>query len=869
DGLRSLDTGVPSITRSIVNHVQTSLGRQAHEIDDLGAYQAASLSVRDNLIINWNETQLHYSRTAGKRAYYLSLEFLMGRALDNALLNLGLKEEYTEGVNKLGFNMEDLLAQERDAGLGNGGLGRLAACYLDSSASQELPVWGYGLRYKYGIFQQLISPEGQQLEAPDPWLEHSNPWELPRIDVTYEVRFHGYAERLNDGSGRAIWEGGQEVLAVAYDVPIPGLNTRNTNNLRLWESKPKRGFDLNSFNAGDYERAVESSNSAAAITSVLYPNDHTTFGKELRLKQQYFWTAASLADIMRRFKNLGRPITEFPQYVSIQLNDTHPTLAVPELMRVLVDEEDVPWGVAWNIVTETFFFTNHTVLPEALETWPVPLMQHLLPRHMQIIFDINPFQNLVRHNYASRVRLIIPTAVERKFPEDRERLARMSLIEGITIPLPKNSDLNIFSESVPQNVRMAHLACVGSRKVNGVAELHSDLVRTTILKDFVEFYGISKFGNVTNGITPRRWLDQACSSTELLTASLNHKYQCNPGLSKLITKTLDIEKSVWLKDLTKLEELLDFVEDEDFREDWAAVKQANKERLAHHMQVSLGLKVNTQAMFDVQIKRLHEYKRQTLNILGVIHRYLTLKSMTPKEREKVIPRNVFFAGKAAPGYYIAKLTIRLIVNVARVLNADPDTKDYLNVFFLPDYSVTLAEVLIPASDISQHISTAGTEASGTSNMKFCLNGGLLLGTVDGANIEIAEEVGPSNVFFFGHLTPAVEDLRYRHMYHPVPVEKKSPALARVLNEISAGLFGDGGVYEPLLNTIRQGDYYLITDDFDSYIEALRMVDEAYNDRTEWIKKSIRTTAKMGKFSSDRAIQDYAQEYWNIESTKVQ
>ncbi|KAG2361174.1 glycosyltransferase family 35 protein [Suillus spraguei] len=826
NGLRGLDAGVPSITKSIVNHVQTSLARQPHEIDNFGAYQAAALSVRDNLIINWNDTQLHYSRTAGKRAYYLSLEFLMGRALDNALLNLGLKQQYTEGVDKLGFNMEDLLAQERDAGLGNGGLGRLAACYLDSSASQELPVWGYGLRYRYGIFQQLISPDGQQLEAPDPWLDNSNPWELPRIDVSYEVRFYGSAKRLNDGSGRAIWEGGQEVLAVAYDVPIPGCDTRNTNNLRLWESKPKRGFDLNSFNAGDYERAVESSNSAAAITSVLYPNDHTTFGKELRLKQQYFWTAASLADIMRRFKNMGRPITEFPQYVSIQLNDTHPTLAVPELMRLLVDDEDVPWDAAWNIVTETFFFTNHTVLPEALERWPVPLLQNLLPRHMQIIFDI---VSLV-------VRLIFPTAVERKFPGDRERLARMSLIE----------------ESVPQNVRMAHLACIGDRKVNGVAELHSELVRTTILKDFVEFYGISKFGNVTNGITPRRWLDQ-----------------CNPGLSELITKTLDIEKGVWLKDLTKLEGLLDYVEDEDFREDWAVVKQANKERLAHYIQVTLGLSVNTKAMFDIQIKRLHEYKRQTLNILGVIHRYLKLKSMTPKERKTVTPRNVFFAGKAAPGYYIAKLTIRLIVNVARVVNSDPDTKDYLNVFFLPDYSVTLAEVLIPASDISQHISTAGTEASGTSNMKFCLNGGLLLGTVDGANIEIAEEVGPSNVFFFGHLTPAVEDLRYQHTYHPVPVEQKSPALAQVLNEISSGLFGDGGVYEPLLNTIRQGDYYLITEDFDSYIEALRMVDEAYNDRTEWIKKSIRTTAKMGKFSSDRAIQDYAQEYWNIESTKVE
>lgn len=819
--LRKPDTDVPSIARSFVNHVQTSLARQPHNLSDLGAYLATGLSVRDNLLLNWNETQMHMNRVAGKRAYYLSLEFLMGRTLDNALLNLGLKDQYRESIDRLGFNLEDLIDQERDAGLGNGGLGRLAACYLDSSSTQELPVWGYGLRYKYGIFQQLISPDGQQLEAPDPWLEHLNPWEVSRADVQYEIRFYGEAQKYVNGTARGVWYGGQEVLAVAYDVTIPGYDTRNTNNLRLWASKPKRGFDLQSFNAGDYEHAIESSNSAAAITSVLYPNDQTTFGKELRLKQQYFWTAASLADIMRRFRNLGKPMIELPDYIAIQLNDTHPTLAIPELMRILVDEEDLPWDVAWYIVTNTFFFTNHTVLPEALEKWPVPLMEHLLPRHMQIIYDIN---------------LIFLQSVEHKFPGDRDRLARMSLIE----------------ENHPKYVRMAHLACIGSRKINGVAELHSELVRTTIFKDFLDFFGVSKFGNVTNGITPRRWLAQ-----------------CNPDLTDLITKTINIPKNIWLKDLGQLEELLKYVEDEDFLEEWAAVKQANKERLAHYMRVTLSLNVNTKAMFDVQIKRLHEYKRQTLNILGVVHRYLTLKAMSPSERKKLTPRNVFFAGKAAPGYEIAKLTIRLIVNVARVVNADPDTKDYLNVFFLPDYSVTMAEILIPASDISQHISTAGTEASGTSNMKFCLNGGLLLGTVDGANIEIAEEVGSENVFFFGHLTPAVEELRYQHKHHPVPVEEKSRNLAKVLDQISSGLFGDEGVYEPLLNTIRQLDYYLITDDFDSYIEALQMIDNAYNDRTEWIKKSIRTTAKMGKFSSDRAIQDYAQEYWNIESTKVE
>ncbi|TFK97616.1 glycogen phosphorylase [Pterulicium gracile] len=830
DGTTGLTKDVNSVTKSIVNHVGTSLARQAYNLDDLGAYQATALSARDNLLVNWNATQLHFTRKAPKRAYYLSLEFLMGRTLDNALLNLGLRETYKEGVEKLGFSIEDLLEQERDAGLGNGGLGRLAACYLDSSASQELPVWGYGLRYKYGIFQQLISPEGQQLEAPDPWLDNQNPWELPRLDVSYDIRFYGHSDRSNDGSGRASWGGGQEVLAVAYDVMVPGYETKNTNNLRLWESKPKRGFDLNSFNAGDYEKAVESSNSAAAITSVLYPNDHTTFGKELRLKQQYFWTAASLADILRRFKNLGKPIQEFPDYAAIQLNDTHPTLAIVELMRILVDEEDVGWKEAWNIVTNTFFFTNHTVLPEALEKWPVPLLQHLLPRHMQIIFDL--------------VRFTFDLAVEKKFPGDKEKMARMSLIE----------------ESIPQQVRMAHLACIGSRKVNGVAELHSELVKTTIMKDFVEFYGVSKFGNVTNGITPRRWLDQ-----------------CNPDLSTLISTTLKKPAKAWLKDLNLLEGLLPFAEDPKFREQWWHIKQANKKKLAHYIETTLGLPVNMDAMFDVQIKRLHEYKRQTLNILGVIHRYMALKAASPAERKKYARKVVFFAGKAAPAYYIAKLTIRLIVNVAKSINGDPDTKDYLQVFFVPDYSVSLAEVLIPASDISQHISTAGTEASGTSNMKFCLNGGLLVGTVDGANIEIAEEVGESNVFFFGNLTPDVENLRYQNLYHPIPIEEKCPELAKVLNAVSAGQFGDGSVYEPLLNTIRQGDYYLLTDDFDSYIEALKMVDEAYADRDEWIKKSIRTTAKarlsllalqMGKFSSDRAIQDYAQEYWNIESIKV-
>ncbi|KAG8929270.1 Non-essential glycogen phosphorylase [Tulasnella sp. 418] len=781
-GLRGVETEVPQLTKSIVHHVQTTLARQAYNLDEQGAYQAVAYSVRDNLIVNWNDTQLYYTRKAPKRAYYLSLEFLMGRTLDNALLNLNLKDNYKTATKTLGFeDFEELITSERDAALGNGGLGRLAACYIDSSATCELPLWGYGLRYHYGMFWQQISTDGSQIEAPDPWLNNPNPWEVARPDINIPVRFYGHAERIE--GNKAIWSGGQEVVAIAYDVPIPGSFTKNTNNLRLWDARPKRGFDLNSFNAGDYEKAVESSNSAEQLTRVLYPNDNHMVGKELRLKQQYFWCAASLADIVRRFKNIGQPFDKFHEYVAIQLNDTHPTMAVPELMRILLK------------ANPPFF---RTFGPEV-----------------------------------GRCRSFLQ-AVERKYPGDRERLSRMSLVQ----------------EGEPKYIRMAFLAVIGSHKVNGVAELHSELVKTTILKDFVEFFGPSKFGNVTNGITPRRWLDQ-----------------CNPGLSDLITETLGGEKTKWLKDLNQLEGLLKHIDDTVFQQKWRDVKTANKKKLAAYIETILGVKLNTDALFDVQVKRLHEYKRQSLNILGVIHRYLTIKALSPEERAKVVPRVVLFGGKAAPGYYMAKLVIKLINNVAKVINGDKDVEGILTVLFVPDYSVSLAEILIPASDISEHISTAGTEASGTSNMKFCLNGGLLLGTVDGANIEIAEEVGEENVFFFGHLTPAVEELRYQHTYHPKPVEERSAALAVVLNVIQEGRFGDG--YDPFINTIRQGDYYLVSDDFDSYIEAQKMVDAAYLDKTAWVKKSITTTAKMGKFSSDRAILNYAEEIWNIEPLKLE
>ncbi|GBC03217.1 hypothetical protein RclHR1_05010017 [Rhizophagus clarus] len=804
--------------KSFIRHVTTTLARSIYNIDNFSAYQATAHSVRDRLIKRWNETQQTHTEADSKRVYYLSLEFLLGRSLDNALLNLGLKDNCGEGVKELGFAMEDVLDQEVDAALGNGGLGRLAACYMDSLATLDYPAWGYGLRYTYGIFQQRLK-DGYQVEFPDYWLNFDNPWELPRLDVVVDVKFYGSVNRYTDEKGRKryAWEGIDTVQSVAYDVPIPGYGTKNCINIRLWSSKPKRQFDLSRFNEGQYEQAVQEQMQAENITAVLYPNDNHMVGKELRLKQQYFWVAASLFDIVRRFKKSQRPWSHFPDQVAIQLNDTHPSLAIVELQRILVDLEGVDWDDAWEIVTRTFAFTNHTILPEAMERWPVPMVQYLLPRHMQIIFDIN---------------LFFLQKVEKAFPDNRDLLARLSIIE----------------ESTPQFVRMAHLAVVGSHRVNGVAELHSELIKKTIFKDFIQYYGNdSKFENKTNGITPRRWLHQA-----------------NPKLSELITDTLGNKN--WLKNLDLLKGLKSYVDNKDFRKRWVAAKHSNKVRLTEYIKKTTGIIVNSNALFDVQVKRIHEYKRQFMNILGVIHRYNTLKKMTSEERADVVHRVVIFGGKAAPGYYIAKLVIKLINSVAEVVNNDNSIEDSLKVAFIPDYNVSVAEIIIPASDISQHISTAGTEASGTSNMKFVLNGGLILGTVDGANIEIHEEIGDDNIFMFGNLAHQVDDLRHAHRYRNVPMD---PSLQAVINDIESGQFGDSRIFAPLINTLTLGqDYYLISDDFQSYLDAQKLVDEAYKDKEGWITKSILCSANMGKFSSDRAIQEYAERIWNIEPVPV-
>ncbi|OAJ43251.1 hypothetical protein BDEG_26623 [Batrachochytrium dendrobatidis JEL423] len=810
------DDDEKTIQLSFVNHVTKTLARSAFNMDDVAAYQAVALSVRDRLLERWNTTQQLHSSKDPKRVYYLSLEFLIGRTLDNALLNLDLKPGYKNAISKVGFNVEDLIGEECDAALGNGGLGRLAACFMDSLATLDYPAWGYGIRYTYGIFQQRIV-DGYQTEYPDYWLAFGNPWEIQRLDVAYEIRFRGHVNKYSDDQGnpRFSWEGGEKVIAIAYDYPIPGFGTKNTINIRLWSSKPTTEFDFASFNEGNYDKSVEEQKGAENITSVLYPNDNHTVGKILRLKQQYFFVCATLQDIIRRFKKSSRPWSEFPDQVAIQLNDTHPTLGIVELQRILIDDEHLAWDEAWDIVTRVYSYTNHTVLPEALEKWAVSLVSDLLPRHMMIIFDIN---------------LFFLQSVEKKYPGDRDRLRRMSIIE----------------EGHPQYVRMAFLAVVGSHCVNGVAALHSELVKSQLFFDFVELFGAEKFTNVTNGVTPRRWLHQA-----------------NPLLSDLITEKLGTDK--WLSHLNLLSNLSKFSTDAQFQKRWMEIKRLNKIRLADYIASACGIKVSPDALFDVQCKRLHEYKRQFMNIMAVIYRYETLKAMPDAELKNVVPHVVIFSGKSAPGYYIAKMIIKLINNVGRVINDDKQTSDYLKLVFIPNYNVSLAEIIVPASDLSQHISTAGTEASGTSNMKFVLNGGLIIGTVDGANIEIGEETGEENIFLFGTLTPQVEDVRYQQTYGGGTV--RDPKLSSVVDSIHAGHYGDPIIFEPLLNTL-QSDHYLLHKDFTSYIETMAKVDRCFKNKAEWAKKSIVAAASMGKFSSDRSIEEYATRIWNVKPVRV-
>ena len=801
-----------SFEQSLSNHMMYTEGKLAKTATERDWYEASAHSVRDHLIEKLSETIDNNYAEDPKRVYYLSLEFLIGRTLSNAALNLGIQPELRDGLKALGQDLEHIEELETDAALGNGGLGRLAACFLDSMASLDVPGMGYGIRYEYGMFNQRIE-HNQQIEYPDNWLRYGNPWEFQRPERLYPVKFMGYVVNLSTGKGsneHHHWVDNETVMAMAYDVPIPGYKTETVNSLRLWAAKAPREFDLESFNAGDYIGAVQEKEVVESLSKVLYPNDSSAMGKELRLKQEYFFVSASIQDILHRFLSAHSDLALLPEKVAIQLNDTHPAIAVAELMHQLVDMHRVKWDKAWKIVTQVFSYTNHTLMPEALETWSVEKFERVLPRHLQIIYQINQdFLEQVNH----------------QFPGDTDLLRRVSIID----------------ENNGRRVRMAYLAIVGSHTVNGVAELHSDLLKTTLFVDFNRIFP-GRFINVTNGITPRRWLNQA-----------------NPQLAELIASHIG---DGFVRDLAQLQELVPLAEDAEFRKQFRAVKQANKVRLAQIIKQKVGVKVDPNSLFDVQIKRIHEYKRQLLNVLHVITLYNRIRS---GQSQGVTPRTVIFAGKAAPGYKIAKLIIRLINDVASIVNNDPAVRGLLKVVFFPNYDVSSAEKIFPASDLSEQISTAGTEASGTGNMKMALNGALTIGTLDGANIEIGEEVGADNIFIFGLTTPEVADLRSRG-YNPGVHYENNAELRLVLEMIGHGYFSveEPDRYRVLYDNLTKfGDHYMLQADYASYIVTQEQVSSLYLDQEEWTRRAILNVARMGKFSSDRTIREYADQVWKV------
>ncbi len=802
--------------KSFEQRMALSIAQDMGHSSDLDKFRALAFAVRDELISKWLKTQQTYYQKNPKRIYYLSLEFLMGRTLGNAVINLDLEEIIRSSMEKLGLSMEDLAEIEWDAGLGNGGLGRLAACFLDSMATLELPAYGYGMRYEYGMFKQKIE-KLQQQEYPDNWLRYGNPWEIQRTTHHYKVHFMGRINNYMDRNGyqHCEWVDTETVIAVAYDFPIPGFKSNTVNTLKLWAASSTREFNLQTFNAGDYIGAVLNKSQSESISKVLYPNDNNYEGKELRLKQQYFMVSASLQDILFRLVKCGNSAKELPQKAVIQLNDTHPSIAIPELMRILLDEFDFTWDDAWDITTRTFAYTNHTVLPEALETWPVSMVEKILPRHMQIIFEINQrFLDLV-------------AAI---FPGDFDRRKRMSIIgEGNT-----------------KNIRMAHLAIVGSFSVNGVAELHSKLLQQGIFRDFYVMFP-EKFNNKTNGVTPRRWIRKA-----------------NPGLSDLISSKIG---QAWMKDLYELKKLETYIDDEDFIKNWSQVKANNKKALADIIRRKCHVDVNPESLFDVQVKRIHEYKRQLLNILHVITLYNRIKA---KKTEGMVPRTVIFGGKAAPGYQMAKNIIHLINAVANLVNRDRSIGDMLKVVFIPNYGVSLAEKIIPGSDLSEQISTAGMEASGTGNMKFALNGALTIGTLDGANIEILDEVGKDNIFIFGNTAEEITELRNTG-YHPSVFYEKDQELNFALDQIRKGFFSpnDPSLFVPIFECLMaECAPYFVLADYRSYLDCQSQVSETYKDQNRWQKMAILNVARMGKFSTDRTIREYSNDIWNVQPCPV-
>ena len=807
-----LDKDAAGLVKGIQRHYLRTLGQHTSSRSNHYKYQALAYAIRDHLMENWKNTKDAYIERDGKRAYYLSLEFLMGRTLGNAILNLGLDDVTAEALHRLGLDYEEKIEMERDAGLGNGGLGRLAACFVDSCATLQLPVTGYGIRYEYGMFRQSIH-NGYQVEEPDHWLNYGNVWEITRPEYTQRVHFGGRVERYYNKHGdltRCRWVDTQDVLAIPYDTPIPGFKNHTVNTLRLWKSAATDEFDLSEFNAGDYTEAVSAKNRAEDISMVLYPNDASENGKELRLRQQYFLASASIKDVLRQWKKAhGEDFSGFADKNIFQLNDTHPTISVAELMRLLMDDYQLDWDAAWAITTKTMAYTNHTLLPEALERWPVQLFVRLLPRLLDIIYAIN-------------ARFL--TEVADKWPGDLERQRRMSIIE----------------EGDMQQIRMAYLAIVGSFSVNGVAQLHSDLLVEGLFRDFHDLWP-GKFNNKTNGVTQRRWMAW-----------------CNKPLSKLINDTIG---DGWITDLQQLRKLAPWAEDTGFGRQWADCKRENKVRLAELVKETCGVDFAPDAMFDIQVKRIHEYKRQLLNVLHVIHLYDRIKR---GDVENWTPRCVLIGGKAAPGYFMAKQIIKLVSNVAEVVNHDPDVGDKLKVVFFPNYRVSVMEVICPAADLSEQISTAGKEASGTGNMKFMMNGALTIGTLDGANIEIREEVGDENFFLFGLAAEEVENARGH--YDPNGMIAGDEDFMRVMNLLECGHFNlfEPGLFTGISGAIRSSnDPWMVAADFRSYIDAQQRVSEAYRDPQTWVKMSILNTAYSGKFSTDRTMADYNRDIWGL------
>ena len=810
-----------SVQQSIVKHIEYTLSKTRFDISPQYLFQGTALSVRDRLLEQWNDTQELIKMKNPKKVYYLSIEFLLGRLLQNSLVCLDLEKCYKDALDEFGVKIEELYEEENDAALGNGGLGRLAACYIDSMATLNFPAWGYGIRYDYGIFRQAIQ-NYEQKEFPDYWLTKGNPWEIMRLDTQFKVRFYGYCrDASKNGKECREWVGGEEVIAVAYDTAVPGFNTFNCNTLRLWKSFPSEEFDFDDFNRGDFQSALNDKNQASFITSVLYPNDNSLSGKELRLKQEYFFSSASVQNVVNEFSKLNLPWSDFPKYNTLQLNDTHPTLALVELMRILLDEKGLDYGEAFTIVQKTFNYTNHTVLPEALEKWGVDIFERLLPRHLEIIYLINYF---------------FMEEVKKKCKNDFDKMGRLSIIE----------------ESWPKKIRMANLCVVCSTKVNGVAKIHSGLLKTALFKDFYELWP-DKFTNVTNGVTPRRWVHCAF-----------------PELSELLTK-YNGDRNDWLAEYDLLQEipkkLKSEKKDKEFLAQYREAKLAAKLRLKEFVKKHCNIEIDEHFMYDIMVKRIHEYKRQFMDILYCIHRYLSIKKMSLEQKKKLNKKISFFGGKAAPGYALAKNVIKLINMVANVVNNDKDVSPFYKVVFLPDYKVSAAQIIIPAADISEHISTAGLEASGTSCMKFVMTGSIIIGTHDGANIEIAEEVGEDHIFFFGKevndVTRIREELRNGKRGYI------SPMLKECFDALYNNKFGDTKFIHDYISGLENGgDYYLACHDFDEYVRTQDKIDVEYQKKDTWDWKCIENICHMGFFSSDRSIQNYADNIWQIKPLEV-